>query len=139
MWAPSLTRGRACSFQLRLILRPTVSRPVHLGIGHPFGGHDQILIFFCLRITFSFPDGRCPLSRKDGFVVCSAITEWSESRRTRNHISYVTISSETHPNLEIQVLVFISPQEQGGPVIPPGHWAPFLSLLTTRRSAVQAF
>jgi hypothetical protein len=32
------------SLSLSLILRPTVSRPVYLGIKHPFGAYDQILI-----------------------------------------------------------------------------------------------
>jgi hypothetical protein len=41
--------------KLKLILRPTVSRPVRLGIGPPFGTLDQILscffFFFWLTIT----------------------------------------------------------------------------------------
>jgi hypothetical protein len=36
--------------ELELVLRPTVSRPVHLGIGPLFGAHDQILSFS----SFSF-------------------------------------------------------------------------------------
>jgi hypothetical protein len=38
--------------RLRLILRPTVSQPIYLGVGHPFGAHDQISIFLHLTITF---------------------------------------------------------------------------------------
>jgi hypothetical protein len=35
------------SVRLRLILRPTVSRPFRLGVRHPFDVPDQILIFLC--------------------------------------------------------------------------------------------
>jgi hypothetical protein len=39
------------TLELEFILRPTVSRPVRLGIGLPFGAHDQILSF---SFFFSF-------------------------------------------------------------------------------------
>jgi hypothetical protein len=64
----------------------TVSQSVCLGVGHPFGAHDQILLFpfFCRKIALLFVLGR-PLWREDGSVICSAIYQWSESRRTHNH------------------------------------------------------
>jgi hypothetical protein len=43
--------------ELEFALQPTISRPVHLGIG----AHDQILsflFFFCLTITLLFFLGR---------------------------------------------------------------------------------
>jgi hypothetical protein len=43
--------------ELELFLRPTVSRPVRLGIGPPFGTPDQIylaLLFSTENFTFSY-------------------------------------------------------------------------------------
>jgi hypothetical protein len=40
---------------VEFILRPTVSRPVRLGIGPPFGAHDQIyLAFFFLTDNYFY-------------------------------------------------------------------------------------
>jgi hypothetical protein len=57
-----------------------------LGVGHPFGAHDQIFLFpfFCRTVALLFVQGH-PLWREDGSVTCSAICRWSESRRTHNH------------------------------------------------------
>jgi hypothetical protein len=59
----------------------------------------------------------CPLWREEGSAVCSAITQWSESRRTRNHtlLSHFRLPQLGGPGARIYI-----PQEQGGPVIPPG-------------------
>jgi hypothetical protein len=61
------------------LMWPTVSRPVSLGVGNPFGAYDQMLFFpfFCRKIALPFVLGR-PLWRE----ICSAICHWSESRRT---------------------------------------------------------
>jgi hypothetical protein len=65
---------------------PTVSRPIRLGFGHPFGSHGQILLFpfFCRKIALLFVSGRL-LWREDGSLICSAICQWPESRTTHKH------------------------------------------------------
>jgi hypothetical protein len=74
--------------RVQLMFWPTVSRPMRLGVGHPFGTHDQILVFpfFYRKIALLFVLGR-PLWREDGSVIYSAVCQWSESRRTDNHTS----------------------------------------------------
>jgi hypothetical protein len=51
----------------------------------------------------------------------------SECHGNHNHILLPQIRDS--PNLEGEVPVFVFPQEQGGPVIPPGTGYPFLRLL----------
>jgi hypothetical protein len=41
--------------------------------------------FLCSTITFFLLHVGRPLRREDGYVICSAITHWLESRRIRNH------------------------------------------------------
>jgi hypothetical protein len=63
------------------------------------------------------------LWREDGSAICNVITQWSESLRTRNH----TLLS--HLRLPQPGFLFYIPQEQGGPVIPPGTRFPLRRLL----------
>jgi hypothetical protein len=46
--------------EVEVNLRPTVSRPVHLGAGLPSGAHDQIFVF-CLTIV--------------GFLMCGTLSD----------------------------------------------------------------
>jgi hypothetical protein len=78
----------------------------------------------------------CPLWREDGSVVCSVSTQWSESRRTRNHT--LTVSSETPPTWRARS-PYLYPPGRGWPSYTPGHWVPFTSTLTTRRATVEVF
>jgi hypothetical protein len=77
------------SLSLSLLLRPTVSRPVCLGIKHPFGAYDQILITVRqLRSCwcgFSLTRGRvCRLQLL--LALASAVILGSESLGTRDYI-----------------------------------------------------
>jgi hypothetical protein len=56
------------------------------------------------------------------FTIAAGPRQCSHSwvRVPRDSWPYFTVSDSRPPNLEGQVPVFISPQEQGGPVIPPG-------------------
>jgi hypothetical protein len=64
----------------------TDSKSVCLGVGHPFGAHDQILLFpfFCQKTALLFVLG-CPLWREDGSLTCNANCQWLELQRTQNH------------------------------------------------------
>jgi hypothetical protein len=99
----------------------SVGQSVCLGIEHPCGTCDQILLpvgMLLSEICDLVSAGR-PLWREDRSVICSVITQWSESRRTRNHtlLSHLRLPQPGGPVSHIYI-----PQEQGGSVIPPGHW-----------------
>jgi hypothetical protein len=104
---------RWCEITLRL----TVSQSVCLGIEYPCGTCDQILLpvgMLLSEIWGLVSVGR-PLWREDGRATYSVITQWSESRKTRNHtlLSHLRLPETGGSGSRIYV-----PQEQGGPVIP---------------------
>jgi hypothetical protein len=75
------------SWKFEVTLRLTVSQSVCLGIEHPCGTCDQILLpvgMLLSEICRLVYVGR-PLWREDEYVICSVICQWSESRRTHNH------------------------------------------------------
>jgi hypothetical protein len=131
--------------KVKVILRLTVGRPVRLGVRHPSGTRDQLLflleIFFrqlrvCYFVATSLKRGRvCNLLLL--LVLASAVQLGSESRGTQDRIllsQFLRLPQPGGPGPRIYV-----PQEQGGPDIPPRHWIPFPSPLTTRRATVEVF
>jgi hypothetical protein len=100
-------------------LRLTVSQSLYLGIEHPCGTCDQILlpVGMLLPEICGLVSVGPPLRREDGSAICSVITQWSESLRTPNHtlLSHLRLPQPGGPGSRIYI-----PQEQGGPVIPPG-------------------
>jgi hypothetical protein len=84
----------------------------------PFGtcGHILLPVGMLLSESCGLVSAGRPIWREDGSVICSAVTTWSESLRTRNHtlLSHLWIPQPDGPGSRIYI-----PQEQGGPVIPP--------------------
>jgi hypothetical protein len=109
---------------------------------------DPRSIFFLLEISFrqlrifyfvapSLTRGLvCNLLVQLLLGLARAVTLGSKSRRTHSHIllSDLRLLQPGGPGPHIYI-----PQEQGGPVIPPGTGFPFLSPLTTRRATVEVF
>jgi hypothetical protein len=115
-------------FEVEVTLRLTVSRSVCLGIERPCGTFEQILlpVGMLLSEICGLISVRCPLRREDGSAICSVITQWSESRRTRNHtlLSHVTLPQTGWPGSRIYI-----PQEQCGSIILSDSGFPLCRLL----------
>jgi hypothetical protein len=108
----------------------SVSRSVCLDINDPYGTCDQILLHVGVLVSeiCGLISVRRPVWLEDGSAICSAITQWSESRRTRNH---TLLSSETPPTWRA-MFPYLHPPGTGWPSYTPGHWVAFTSSLTTR-------
>jgi hypothetical protein len=76
----------------------------------------MLLECYCLKFAALYLGGRL-LWWEDWSAICSVITQWSESLRTRKHIllSHLRLPQPGGPCSRIYI-----PQEQGGPVISPG-------------------
>jgi hypothetical protein len=99
--------------KFKLILRPTVSRPVCLCIKHLSGGPRPDFLF--LSDSCMFVDVRRPRWQEERCVVSnccwpSPAQSFSESRATHDHIILSQIRDS--PNLEDQVHIFISPRNR---------------------------
>jgi hypothetical protein len=136
-----LYRSRYCFFpvaphslELEFFLRPTVSRPVRLGIGPPFGILDQSLFrssfvghLHCSAFNAS------SLTRKR---VCNLLVNCFWALPEQSHLSpqnsrpYLTVSFETTPTWRAR-FPYLFPSGTGWPSYTPGHWVPFLSPLTS--------
>jgi hypothetical protein len=107
-----------CCIKVEVMLLPTASLSVCLGSRHPSRDHDHIFITVrywrvCWRRALSLTRGRCRLQLLLG--LSSSVSLGSESCWTHS-LSQIWDS----PNLGCQVPVFMSPQENGVPVITPG-------------------
>jgi hypothetical protein len=133
--------------KVKVTLRPTVSRPVCLGVRRPSGTLDQfsflLEMFFrqlrvCCFVAPSLTRGRvCNLLLL--LVLASGVPLWSESRGTQDHIllsQFLRLPQLGGPGPCIYSYI---PQEQGGPVIPPGTEFPFRRLLRLAGTAVEVF
>jgi hypothetical protein len=96
------------------------------------GSKTRVFLFLFLRLTFAWLlKWGDPLWREDGSVVCSAVTQWSQSQITYNHtlLSHLRHPIPGRPGSRIYI-----PMERGGPVTSPRTG--FLYVAKTRRATL---
>jgi hypothetical protein len=125
-------------------LRPTVSRPVRLGVRHPSGTRD--LFFFLLQIFFRqlwvcyFVESS--LTRRQDCNLLLLLVSPVQSQLGLSPAGLKTIFIvpilETPPTWRARSPYLYSPITMW-PRYTPEHWIPFPSPLTTRRATVEVF
>jgi hypothetical protein len=111
---------------VEVILRPAVSRPVCLRVGHPYRACDQFFIIVGhLHVSCC---GAPSLTRiqVSNLLVQFAASFRFKSRRTHYHILLSHLRLPQRGGLGSRIYI---PQEQGGSVIPPDTGFPFCRLL----------
>jgi hypothetical protein len=125
--------------EVEVNLRPTVSRPVCLGVRRPSGTRDQFFSLLeissrqlrvCYFVAPSLTRGR----------VCNLLYNcfWALPEQSlfvavpQNSRPYFTVSFETPPTWRTR-FPYLYPPGTGWPSYTPGHWVPFMSPLKTRR------
>jgi hypothetical protein len=131
--------------EVEVNLRPTVSRPVRLGVRRLSGTRDQF--FFLIEISFkqlrvcyfvvpSLTRGRVCNLLYNCFWTFPEQSHWVQVPQISR--PYFTVSSETHPTWRARS-PYLYPPGTGWPSYTPGHWVPFLSPLTTPSPTVEVF
>jgi hypothetical protein len=97
---------------------------------------DIISCWMLLSEICGLVSGGRPLWRENGSAICGVINQWSESFRIRNHtlLSHLRLTQPGGPGSRIYI-----PQEQGGPVIPPGTVLPLRHLLRLASYDLQGY
>jgi hypothetical protein len=109
------------NLSLSLMLRPTVSRPVSLGIKRPTGDYDQYLL---LSDTCWFVDVGCFIWREDGFVVYNCC--WYSPAQSFSNGSPVALATIFYC-LRFETSLFVASydsQGYGGGMRPRLHTCP---------------
>jgi hypothetical protein len=119
--------------EVEVTLQLTVDQSVSMFWCRAYSGICDLMLLPVGRLlseTCSLVSVWRPLWREDGSALCSSITQWSESRRTRNHtlLSQIRLLQPGGPDSRIYI-----PQEQDGPVILPGTGFPIRRFLRLAR------
>jgi hypothetical protein len=125
--------------KVKVMLRPTFSRPVCLCVKHPPGAYDQIFITVRQLLCWC---GALSLTRER---VCRLQCCWSSLAQSflgPSPTGLVTIfyylRVETPPTWRARYQ-YLYPPGTGWPSYTPRHWVPFSSPPTTRRDTVEVF